>query len=62
MSVQFEEQDFYQSNARPQGENIGPVTKLFMKIGLVKDERSANIPMMVVAVICFSLAIFFFTR
>jgi hypothetical protein len=61
MSVQFEEGDIYK-NQISQSEQTGLVTKLFIKIGLVKEQGSSNVPMIIVAVICFALAIFFFTR
>lgn len=38
--------------------NTGGVTNFFIKLGLAKDEKGANVVMIIVTIVCASLAIY----
>ncbi len=57
MSVEFNEQ---QSNFRPFDQKpVSGISKIVISLGLAKDQAGANKVQLVVALICFSLAIYF---
>jgi len=58
MSVEFNENRPVDYNY-PQ--NKGGLTSSLIKMGLVKDEAGAKKAMLLIAVICFALSIYFFT-
>ncbi|HRY31241.1 MAG TPA: hypothetical protein P5328_02525 [Candidatus Paceibacterota bacterium] len=58
MSLDFQKGDFYQ-NTQSSGEELGFVTRMFIKLGVAKDQRSANVAMLVFVAICFALILIF---
>ncbi|MFA6797297.1 MAG: hypothetical protein WCR40_01135 [Candidatus Paceibacterota bacterium] len=60
MGIEFdEENNFNHSFDRRNTSSASSITNWFIKIGLAKDENSAKTIMSIVAIICFSIAIFF---
>lgn len=57
MSVEFDEKKPVYYNYQPNSD-IGGVTNFFIKIGLAKNASSANVVMIIVAIICTGLAIY----
>jgi len=62
MSIEFDEDQQQYRNRDLSYESSGWITKLFIKTGLAKNKSAANIPMIIVAIICLGLSIYFFTK
>lgn len=56
MSVEFNEQ---QTNMRPFEKPVGGISRIVMSLGLAKNQAGANKVQLIIALICFSLAIYF---
>ena len=60
MSVQFEEPTIPISVRREQSKNYGKVTETFVRLGLAKDARGAQIVMIAVALLFLGASVYVF--
>lgn len=55
MGVEFNNGSNFNYNYQPASNRGGGITQLVIKWGLAKDEKGANIVMVIFAIICFAL-------
>jgi hypothetical protein len=59
MGVEFDEHQSLGYNYQPKK---GGISNLVIKMGLAKDEKGAQKVMLVITILCFALAIYFFFK
>lgn len=62
MAVEFSEEEAFNKSFTAGPAETSALNKFFIKIGLASNEESSKIVMIVITIICFALAYYFFTR
>ncbi len=62
MAVEFSEEENFKTAYSERPREASGLTNFIIKIGLAKNESGAKIAMIIIAIICFTLAIYFATQ
>jgi len=58
-NVQFEEGQEMRSVSQIRGQQVSAVTRLFIALHLGKNQKQANVFMIIITIICFALMFYF---